>query len=268
MNGVLAFLLSILKGALIGTGAILPGISGGVLCVLMGVYRPMMAFLAHPFREFKARWAYFLPILIGFALGVLLLSKLLGILFRTSEIPSIWLFVGLIAGTLPSLLKEAGEQGRDTKSWIAMGAAFALMLTLLIVIKSAGSTQVTPNFLWWIVAGVFWGVGLLVPGMSPSTLLLFFGLYQPMTDGIGALDFAIILPLLLGLGGTVALLAKGMQRLLTKHYSVTMHVVMGVTLASSLMIIPLEPLYIACCALGLLAALWMARMNGIKPKDD
>ena len=65
------WLFNILKGALIGTGAILPGISGGVLCVVLGIYRPIMNLLQHPLRELKSGLRFFLPILLGFAVGVI-----------------------------------------------------------------------------------------------------------------------------------------------------------------------------------------------------
>ena len=63
------WLLRVLHGALIGAGAILPGISGGVLCVAFGVYEPVMAFLSHPVKTFRAQWRMFVPILLGGAAG-------------------------------------------------------------------------------------------------------------------------------------------------------------------------------------------------------
>lgn len=59
---IIKMLIYFLQGALIGTGAILPGISGGVLCVAFGVYEPMMEFLVHPFRSFRKQYTLFLPI--------------------------------------------------------------------------------------------------------------------------------------------------------------------------------------------------------------
>ena len=67
----LQFISRIIKGAVVGVGAILPGISGGVLSVVFGIYRPLMEFLAHPVKEFKRKAWFFLPILIGFVLGIL-----------------------------------------------------------------------------------------------------------------------------------------------------------------------------------------------------
>ena len=60
------WLLRLLQGAIIGAGAVLPGISGGVLCVVFGIYQPMMELLAHPFRMFKKYYQMFIPILQAF----------------------------------------------------------------------------------------------------------------------------------------------------------------------------------------------------------
>ena len=59
------FILRVIQGAIIGAGAILPGISGGVLAVVFGIYRPMMETLTHPMAGLKQYWRLFLPIAIG-----------------------------------------------------------------------------------------------------------------------------------------------------------------------------------------------------------
>ena len=104
-------LLGILKGAVIAIGALLPGISGGALCVIMGIYKPMMALLADPIHQFKKQIGFFWPIAVGMLVGTLGISKLLGDFLERSETAAIFLFIGLIVGTLPSLLREARQQG-------------------------------------------------------------------------------------------------------------------------------------------------------------
>ena len=138
-------ILNLCKGALIGVGAILPGISGGVLCVALGIYGLVMTFLAHPLTEFRRRWQELVPLLVGFGVGVLGLSRLVDLLFRTSQEPAVWLFIGLIAGTLPALWRESGKEGRSP-ACLAWGAgAFAVMLLFLLWMQGAGVRTVTPS---------------------------------------------------------------------------------------------------------------------------
>ena len=76
------WLLRVLHGALIGAGAILPGISGGVLCVMFGIYRPMMALLAHPFRSFRIYYRLFIPVILGWAVGFFALAGAVNLLME------------------------------------------------------------------------------------------------------------------------------------------------------------------------------------------
>ena len=75
-------LLLLLQGALTGAGAILPGISGGLLCAAFGIYEPMMELLSHPRRAFKKHYRLFLPFLAGWAAGFVLLAGVMETVFR------------------------------------------------------------------------------------------------------------------------------------------------------------------------------------------
>ena len=238
-----SWLWRVVKGALVGTGAILPGISGGVLSVVLGIYRPMMEFLSHPFSSLKKNIKFFLPIVIGFAVGVVLLSKLVDWLFRENELPALWLFIGLILGTVPSLYREAGEQGRGTGAYIALAVAGIFMFAFLTLLGSGETMQIEPNLFWWLVCGLLWGIGLIVPGMSPSSIFIFLGLYQPMSAGIAALDLGVILPIGVGLVIMVVLIAKPIKYLFDKHYALMYHSIIGIVIASTLVIMPLEQAY-------------------------
>ena len=128
-------LLAVLQGGLIGLGAVLPGISGGVLSVVFGIYKPIMELLSSPFRRFKTHVPKLLPYVIGAAIGFLGVSKLLGFVLEKYPDPSVCLFIGLIVGLMPSIWREAGEQGRTKGSYLSMVLAFLVVLALLIGLK-------------------------------------------------------------------------------------------------------------------------------------
>ena len=127
-SGVLRLILQVLQGVLIGVGAVLPGISGGVLCVVFGIYKPVMELLSNPFRRFRTHVPKLLSVILGAAVGFLGVAKLLAFLLEKYPDPSVCLFVGLIAGMLPSLFREAGEKGRPRGSWVSLAIAFAVIL--------------------------------------------------------------------------------------------------------------------------------------------
>lgn len=96
-------LLRLVQGFIIGAGGILPGISGGVLSVIFGIYQPVMEVLAHPLNGLRRHLSLLLPVGAGAILGFLCGGGLILVLFDRSEKLAICLFIGLILGTLPSL---------------------------------------------------------------------------------------------------------------------------------------------------------------------
>ena len=267
------WLFNMLKGALIGTGAILPGISGGVLCVVFGIYQPLMALLTHPFRELKKRFWFFATVLLGFAIGVLGISKLLKMVLDVAESPAMWLFIGLIMGTMPSLWKESGKEGRGAGSIIAGLIAFALLFAFLMWIKGTGTLTITPSIWLWAGCGALWGLGFIAPGLSPSSIFFFLGVMSPMMDGISKLDMGLILPMGAGLILCALAFSQGIGWLLKHRFSVTMHAIIGLAMASTVaMLVDAELhlwpatvvqglVYAVCFGVGFVVAMWMDRMN-------
>ena len=151
-SGVLRLILQVLQGVLIGVGAVLPGISGGVLCVVFGIYKPVMELLSNPFRRFRTHVPKLLSVILGAAVGFLGVAKLLAFLLEKYPDPSVCLFVGLIAGMLPSLFREAGEKGRPRGSWVSLAIAFAVILALLISLNLF-SVTITPSVPWYLFCG-------------------------------------------------------------------------------------------------------------------
>ncbi|MBR6571631.1 MAG: DUF368 domain-containing protein [Clostridia bacterium] len=269
-------LLRLIHGALIGLGAVLPGISGGVLCVVFGVYQPIMELLSHPFRTFKKHMKLLIPVILGVVLGFLGIAKLLGFLLDKYPDPSVCLFVGLIGGMLPSLFREAGLKGRTKGSWAALVIACALVLALLISLEVI-SLVIPTGFGAWVFCGFCLALSIIAPGMSFSTLLMPLGLYQPFVEGIGSLDFGILIPAGIGALATVILFAKAVTWLIDNHYSIVFHAIIGVVIAATLVIIPFASfaagvgsciINIVCIAAGIAAALALDKFNQSVEKPE
>ena len=116
-------LLRLVQGFIIGAGGILPGISGGVLSVIFGIYRPVMEVLAHPLNGLRRHLSLLLPVGAGTILGFLCGGGLILVLFDRSEKLATCLFIGLILGTLPSLWAEA-RRGADAARTFPARPAF------------------------------------------------------------------------------------------------------------------------------------------------
>ena len=275
-TGVLRLVLRVLQGMLIGVGAVLPGISGGVLCVVFGIYKPVMELLSSPLKKFKTHVPKLLPVILGAALGFLGVAKVLAFFLEKYPDQSVCLFVGLIGGMLPSLLREAGEQGRTKGSWISTGVAFVLVLSLLLSLNVL-SVTILPSFGWYLFCGFCMALSIIAPGMSFSTLLMPLGLYTPLVDGIGNLDFQVLLPAGIGAVVTILCLAKAIDALFTHFYNLAFHAIVGIVVAATLVIIPfgsftagigVAAANVVCIVVGVVAALALDKFNQSVPKED
>ena len=263
------FGIKVLQGSLIGLGAVLPGISGGVLCVVFGIYKTIMEFLADPFRKFKTHVPKLIPIGIGGVIGFLGVANLLSFLLEKYPYPSVCVFIGLITGMLPSLFREAGKEGRSSASFVSMGIAMVFIFALLIGLRVM-SVQIEPNLIWYLFCGFCLALSVIAPGMSFSTLLMPLGLYEPFVAGIGHLDMAVCIPGGIGALATVILFSRAVNSLFDHYYSAAFHAIIGIVIAATVMIIPFDGftgsvtaaiVNVICIAAGIAAALALDKFN-------
>ena len=219
----------LLKGMIVGTGAILPGVSGGVLCVAFGIYEPLIEVLSDPGKNLKKYLDIFLPFSIGWLSGFFLLAKLLEVLFLKYETPATVFFAGLIVGTMPSILKETdpGKKGiLKTALWTVLFTA------VFLILESSRGIDIRANVFWYLISGFIWGLSMIVPGLSSSSLLIVMGLYQKITAGIAGMDLGVMLPVLAGLLAAVLSLSRMVKRLYEKRRSFISAVIGGIMTAS------------------------------------
>jgi len=269
-NSPAQWLLRFVKGMIIISGAVLPGISGGVLAVVMGIYEPIMRMLGDLRRNLnKHNILFMLPVVLGMGVGLMVFSVLLSALLDRYATYVIWFFVGGIVGTLPSLYKKSGEQGRKPIHWVVMVVVGAITLVGLTMLQSSGGTQLpTDSMVVWAFAGILMGLGTVLPGLSPSNFILFLGLLGPLMLGVKSFDMVVILPFFAGYALCVLALAKLMNYLFDRAHAFMYHAILGIVLGSTLVIIPGGfPAALICTGVfmaGLAASLWMADREGLK----
>lgn len=265
----LRFLGKVLQGALIGLGAVLPGISGGVLSVVFGVYRPIMELLSDPVHKWRIRLPGLFPYMIGSAAGFLGVANLLSYVLVTYPEPSVCVFVGLIVGMLPSLWREAGEQGRNVGNVILSCVTLVAMLSLLFWLQNSQNT-VEPGFFSFLFCGFAFALSVIAPGMSFSTILMPLGLYTPFVEGIGHVRPEVLLPGVAGCVVTFICLAKLVNRLFERHYALMFHGIFGIVGAATVMTVPWGSFATSadaasrnlfCMAAGIVTAILLDFMN-------
>lgn len=268
-KGTREWFLRFVKGMFIGSGFILPGVSGGALAAIFGIYERIISFLAHITKDFKENVRFFLPIGLGGVTGVFLLSFGVSFLLGTYEVMIMWFFVGCIVGTVPALWKEAGREGRSNRDIMILIGSF-IAGYLFLWQGSSLFSEVQQNFWTWLIAGGLIGLGMIVPGLSPSNFLIYMGMYKAMSDGIKELNFSVIVPI--GIGGIVTVLglSKMMDYIFSKAYAQLFHFILGIVIASTVMIIPTDYAgftgmnYVASFLLllaGIALGAWMSRLE-------
>lgn len=268
-NKGIEWIIRMIKGVFVGTGFILPGVSGGALAAIFGLYERMITFMAHLTKDFKDNILFFLPVGIGMLLGIVLLSYPLGYFLEYYPAPTMWLFIGTILGTFPSLWREAGKKGREIRHIAVLMAALVAGLAFLLFGAEMIQGQVVQNFGTWILAGAIIALGMLVPGLSPSNFLLYMGMYGAMVEAFKRLDLTVLMPIAIGGIASILLLSKLVDMLFNRAYAVLFHIILGVVIASTLMIIPTDFNYLgvgtlvcaAACAAGAALGFWMSGLE-------
>ena len=182
-------LFKILKGILVGCGAILPGVSGGVIAAAFNIYEELIDSLnlvtKTPIRAIIKIWQYLLGITLGILIGFLLIRYI----YEKFPLPFTFLFIGLILGSLFDYYIYIKKYRPNLRAFIAFGVGvFAILsITLLSVYLPDNTLTNTNVFLYYLflfICGVIFAMSLVVPGVSGSMLLLAIGIYYFMVDTI------------------------------------------------------------------------------------
>ena len=149
------------------------------MAVMMGIYRDLINIISNPFKNFKRNFFYLLPMGIGAVISLALFVKLFAFLFEFYPVPSRLLFIGLIAGSLAEVLRQARCVRFKRHYILGILSAFAIALTVGMLARGESTVDASQFSLWFLcVAGGGAGVCSMVPGMSVSMILMLFGVYD------------------------------------------------------------------------------------------
>lgn len=246
---------TILHGIVIGIANIIPGVSGGTMMVSMGIYDKIIHCITHLFKEFKKSVLYLLPIAIGMGIAIAASAFGLEYLFANFPVQTNLLFIGLVVGGLPAVLKRVRgiKKEKDCQvhaGHIAVGFVFFALVVFLAVIGEKEGAEANMSFTLLNVLKLF-GVGIIasatmvIPGVSGSMMLLLLGYYNPIvaqiSDFIRALTSFDMNGILTGCGVLIPL---------------GVGVVFGIFAIAKLVEILFEkcPLYVYLGIIGLIAA--------------
>ncbi|HHW45466.1 MAG TPA: DUF368 domain-containing protein [Clostridiales bacterium] len=241
------FIIKFIQGMIIGVGSIMPGVSGGTMAVVFGLFEKIMDAIATGFRDLKNKIIFFAPLGLGACVGVVLFSKLVKYLFEYHSFQTKYAFIGLMIGTLPSVVKDCNKKGFKPHYLIPCAITLATTIAFIFLdkgVSEGAALQSTP--LLYILYGAILGFGTIIPGISASFILIYLGAYQTMIGAISditnltnlANNLRILIPAGIGFVLSIVLFAKLISFLFKKAYGVTYYAVLGFVIGSIFMIFP------------------------------
>ena len=227
-----------LEGALIGAAGMIPGASGGVLAVAFGVYRKAIDAIAGLLKDFKTNFLFLLPYGIGGCMGLLITARLLEWLLAEWRMPLMYLLIGMVLGGVPSLMKSANA--KPTPKYIAcviLGGAITAALALLD--SSAVSTGYREfTHLAAFLSGALITVGIVIPGVSTSFILMYIGWYEPLLSAFNRLQISYLLCAAVGAAVVTVLLISFIRQMFRMHPAGASYCILGFMLGTVIMIFP------------------------------
>lgn len=250
----------ILRGVVIGIANIIPGVSGGTMAVAMGIYDKLIYALTHIFSEFKKSMKLILPILVGAAIALIGVARILGKMFEVIPVQTNFLFIGLIVGGLPFILRKVKGQKASAGNIIAFVLFFALVVGMAVLGEREGGAvalTVTPvSMVKMFFVGVIASATMVIPGVSGSMILMLMGYYTPILENINlfvnaviAFDMPAILngigifaPLGIGIIIGIFAIAKLIEIVFAKWPLLAYYAIIGLIVASPISIILMSDL--------------------------
>lgn len=248
-------LRDILRGIVIGVANIIPGVSGGTMMVSMGIYDTLIGCINNLFKDFKGCLKILWPYVLGMALGIVGLAKLLTLALASFPLETNLAFIGLILGSVPVILGRVRNEKKGVAGVVAFAAAFALVVGLQILGEGNGQDAALTFSLGQIVIlfliGVIASATMVIPGVSGSMMLMLLGYYNPiisavsgLIDALLAFDVqavltccAVLVPFGLGVVIGIFAIAKMIEVLLRRFPGQTYCAILGLVAASPVAIL-------------------------------
>lgn len=239
-------LLLVVKGFIIGIGKVIPGVSGAMLAISLGLYEKSLEAITHFFRNVPEYFHFLCSIGIGVALAIILGSKMIAFFLTHFYLPTMLLFIGLITGGTPDLIKKVKSFPRHKSHFFILILSFSVVIALAFV-------HISPSYLVndnmkvvvYLAMGFIDAATMVIPGISGTAIFMLLGLYEislglfSSLDSIGHIiaQLDLLIPFGIGLVIGVFLISFLMTYILKYHASKTYYGILGFQFAAILMIL-------------------------------
>lgn len=240
------YLKLVLKGFIVGLGKIIPGVSGGMLAILLGVYEDSVQAIAHFFKDFRKNIFFLGTLGIGVLLAITFMSNIIEFSLENYYLPTMLLFIGLMLGGSKSLKREI--EGTNCKDYV-LQLTIPFLFMMLIQLFQKETFLVNSNYSFFLIFlfGIIDAITMVVPGISGTAILMLLGFYPLLLETFSNLldpyyisdTLQIMIPFGLGILVGVLVTIKIVSYLLEKH-SISFHYVIISFFTSSIFLLLLQ----------------------------
>ncbi len=218
-----------LRGIPIGISLTVPGVSGGTVALVLGIYDRLILAIK------KINIGFLLPVVLGGVVGVWFSSGFITYLLDRYPNPTLGFLLGLVIFSAKVTVKEAKRY--NIKGFIALGVSVVLALALWSFSKEEVVSG-TVTHIHLFLSGFISSIAMLLPGISGATILIMLGLYGGVLEAIKELNYLVIT--IYALGGALGIFSfSWVLSYLLKHYrDITMMILTGLIIGSARAVIP------------------------------
>lgn len=264
---------NIYRGLLMGASDIVPGVSGGTIAVLLGIYDRLIAAINGIFsKEWKRQLHFLIPLAVGVGAAILSLSRLIGWLLAHYGIPTHFFFLGLIIGVLPYLFHQVNARNTFQRHHYVLLLVGAVLIASLDFLHE-GNPEVMrelslSSYALLFSSGFLASSAMILPGISGSLIFLLLGVFPTILNAINELRLDVLMVTGVGIVAGIVIMSKIIHFFLTRYKLATFALIIGGVVGSIVVMFPGWPvtmpivlLSIATFAVGLFIAYTLGRVE-------
>lgn len=215
-----------------------------MICMVLGIYEHLLDSVLNFFKNIKKNLEFLFPIVSGAIVGIILFSNLILYCFNLIPCQTKSLFIGLLLGSIYILAKSNNKDYiySNTSKNISFFICFFIGIVMIYLenIINFSNEYIINEFssLFLILSGFFMSIGIIVPGVSSTVILMLLGVYNTYLNALSIVSMNVLFPMAIGVIIGSIVFMKITQWLLNQYHSQTIFGIIGFSLGSVLILFP------------------------------
>lgn len=234
---------NIYRGFIMGGTDVIPGVSGGTIAVLLGIYDQLIAAINGIFsKEWRKHLGFLIPLGVGILIAIFTLARVMEWLLDNYPGPTFYFFLGLIIGVLPLLFNVADAKATFKIQHIIILIISAILIGAMIFLNGEEeaiiASRTVSTYILLFFSGVLGSAAMVLPGISGSFVLLVIGVYPTVISAVSNFEFDVIIAIGTGMLVGIILMSKVIHYLFNHYRTGTFAAIIGMVIGSIFVIFP------------------------------